>query len=43
MHYDEFKTEFFEVIEDLNQKLNYNNFTSDELITVLQFLGGDYF
>lgn len=34
-HYDFFKQDFFEVIEDLNQKLNYQNFNSDELIQVL--------
>lgn len=28
-NYEYFKKDFFEVIDDLNEKLNYNNFTSD--------------
>lgn len=27
----------------LNTKLDYRTFSSDELITVLQFIGGDYY
>jgi len=31
------------VIDELDSKLDYKNFSSAELITVLQFLGGEYF
>jgi hypothetical protein len=27
----------------LDERLNYNDFTSDELITVLEFMGGDFY
>jgi hypothetical protein len=42
-HYDEFKKDFFEVLESLDEKLDFHRFSSKELITVLQFMGGDYF
>jgi LETM1 and EF-hand domain-containing protein 1 len=42
-HYDEFKKEFFEMMECLDEKLNYQSFSSEELLTLLQFMGGDYF
>ena len=41
-HYDSFKRDFFEVIDRLNERLDFHNFTSDELIHVLQFLGAPF-
>jgi LETM1 and EF-hand domain-containing protein 1 len=41
--YEFFKEGFFEVIDDLDKHLDYRNFNSDELIKVLEFLGGGDF
>ena len=40
--YEFFKEGFFEVIDDLDSHLNYNSFSSDELIAVLEFMGGNF-
>lgn len=41
--YEFFKEGFFEVIDDLDKHLDYRTFNSDELIKVLEFLGGGDF
>lgn len=38
-----FKGGFFEIIDELDQHLDYNKFTSDELLKVLEFMGGGDF
>lgn len=41
--YEFFKEGYFEIIDELDQHLHFKNFSSDELIKVLEFLGGGDF
>lgn len=43
LEYTSFNAEFYAIIDHLNEKLNYRNFNSDELIKVNQFIGGDFY
>ena len=41
--YQFFKEGYFEIIDQLDQYLDFNKFNSDELIRVLEFMGGGDF